>query len=188
MKKMIMLMTMGCALALAGCSFPDEDTDNQASHAMLSDPEEAEAFSAASIGTDACQSSYHADVAAVRSFIQNNCNGITGCGSFDNFNHADVFIGGNYCDCYNKLWANRATGAFSRVQVIYHEPGGCTSKHIHVEKRDLCTGTMAYDLDEGGGLNCFDDEPSSKWDRWKSTGGGPVCLVQNDSRIGSCNP
>jgi hypothetical protein len=189
MKKSILSLLIGCSLAFAGCSLEGEDTQEsqeaQASHAILSDPAEAEAFSEASeIGTEACQGSYDADVAAVRTFIHDTCGGITGCGSIDSFNHADVFIGGNYCDCYNALFANRASGAFSRVQIIYHEPGGCTSKHIHVEKKSLC-GRIHYDLDEGGGQNCFDDEPSSKWDRW--FGGGNCTTPQHNSRIGTCN-
>ena len=175
---------MGCSVALANCSSEDEEV--QGAHEILADPVEAQAASAASeIAITSCLSSYDTDVTTVRSFIQNNCGGITRCGGIDNFNHADVFIGGNYCDCYSKLFANRASGAFSRVQVIYHEPGGCNDKHIHLQKRNLC-GTMHYDLDEGGGTNCFDDEPTSKWDRW--TGGGICPTLQHDSRIGACDP
>jgi hypothetical protein len=198
MKRSILSLLMSCSLAFAGCSLEDDDTresqeqqepqESQESHAILADPAEAAAFSATSeIGIEACEPSYDADVAAVRNYIQNNCGGITTCGGIETFNHSDVFIGGNYCDCYTRLWNNRATGSFSKVQVIYHENSACpNTKHIHIEKKTngLC-GRIHYDVDEGTDGDCKDNEPSSKWDRWF---GGDPCRIQHDSLIGTCTP
>jgi hypothetical protein len=165
-------------------------------HDVLDDPAlagEDEVSAAADHGTLGCQASstYDADVETVRDYIRRNCGGIHHCGNTESSSHSDVFLnsGNSYCSCYSMLFSNRTIGAFSRVQVIYHEPQACLSNgvpnhHIHIEKKDLC-GAIHYDVDETTDGNCkAGDAATSQWDRWK---GGGDCSLQHNSRVGTCS-
>lgn len=194
--KSILVMVMVSWSVWAGCTL-EEPTAAESVPALYEDPDlaaEAEALSSTDeYGTLGClaTSAYEADVATVRDYILRNCGGINHCGNTENANHSDVFLnaGNSYCSCYSLLFSNRAINAFSRVQVIYHEPQACLSNgvsnhHIHIEKKPLC-GVIHYDVDETTDGNCTaSDAPLAQWDRYK---GGGNCSLLHNARVGTCN-
>jgi hypothetical protein len=185
MKAIRILLVTGLSAVAIACGAQDQWSDSNTEV----EPE-AEISANLSAGApvhslSACRTSYDADVAAVRTYIKNNCGGIVSCGSGDTETHSDVFLNsGKYCSCYSKLWAKRATGSFAKVQVIYHEPQACTgAKHIHIQKKALC-GRWHYDIDESTDGNCTHEEPANLVDRYT---GGSSCALLHDTRVGTCD-
>lgn len=116
-----------------------------------------------------CQASYDPLIAQARSLIAQNCGQISACGGNDSYTHADVFLANShYCDCYDYMWQNRDVSPWSQLQVIYHEPGDCTTPHIHLEKKAANTcGIIHFNIDEGNDTlnrNCWDDETGADID------------------------
>jgi hypothetical protein len=113
--------------------------------------------------------SYDPLIEQARSLIAQNCGVISACGGGDTYTHHDLFLSNQqYCACYDYMWNNRNSSPWNALQVIYHEPGpGCSSPHIHLEKKNTC-GVLHFDLDEGKGggtgMDCWDDEPTADID------------------------